>query len=243
MKHKTALITGAALRVGAAITRYLHKQDIDVVVHYNKSGAAVRKLVSALNAIRPDSALAVQADLSTDCDYASLIEASLGLNERLDVLINNASTFYPTPVDEISEKHWRELVDTNLKAPLFLCQAAVPQLQETGGCIVNITDIHGTRPLKDHPLYSITKAGLIMLTRALAKELAPAIRVNAVSPGAILWPKTMSEDTRADIVQRIPLKKQGEPVDIAKAVHFLVADADYMTGQILDVDGGRNLYG
>ena len=242
MKRKTALITGAALRIGAAVARYLHGKDIDVLIHYHTSETAAAELVHSLNGARAGSALAAAADLSAaDCDYGALIDAALRLNARLDMLINNASVFYPTPVGDITEAHWRELAAVNLKAPLFLSQAAAPHLRRQRGCIVNIADIHGARPLRAHPLYSVTQAGLIMLTRALAKELAPAIRVNAVSPGAILWPADMPPETRASILRRVPLQTPGDPADIAKAVHFLAVAADYTTGQVLDIDGGRGL--
>ncbi len=236
------MITGASRRIGAGIARHLHQKNIDVVVHYRHSKAAAESLVKSLNLSRPASALAVHGNLLDKASYDDLIAHSLALNGVLDILINNASMFYPTPVTAFNEDDWDALIGTNLKAPLFLSRNAAPHLEQQRGCIINITDIHGLKPLAGHPLYSMAKAGLIMLTQSLARELAPAVRINAISPGAILWPETMKAEVQADILARIPLKRQGEPGDIAKAAYFLIAEADYITGQILSVDGGRSLY-
>ena len=190
----------------------------------------------------PDSAITVHGDLRGISNLEHMIREVLDQTGRLDALINNASTFYPTPLGAITEEQWEDLVGSNLKAPLFLCQAALPHLRETRGVIVNIVDVHGQRPLKNHPLYGAAKAGLGMLTRSLAKDLGPEIRVNGVSPGAILWPEAgMQERIQENIIQQIPLKRTGEPDDIAAAVLFLVRDAPYVTGQILAVDGGRSV--
>ncbi len=242
MPNKTVLITGAALRIGAAITRELHAAGMDVIIHYLNSRQPAESLAAELNAQRPDSAWTLSADLRDSTTLQALIEDAIACNGRLDALVNNASAFYPTPVAEVNETNWNDLMDVNLKAPMFLSQYASEELQRHAGCIINLTDIHGERPLKDHPVYSTAKAGLVMLTRALAKELAPAIRVNAISPGAVLWPESMDEATQQEILERIPLQRRGEPVEIARAVLYMIRDAHYVTGQVLTIDGGRTLY-
>lgn len=243
LEGRTALITGAAHRIGNAITRCLHDAGANIVLHYRNSRAGAQALQQELNAKRPDSVTLVQADLHATAQLPRLAEESQKAFGGLDVLINNASSFYPTPVGEISEPHWDDLIGTNLKAPLFLSQAAAPYLRRNGGCIVNMVDIHAQRPLRDHPVYSIAKAGLVMLTKALAAELGPEVRVNAVAPGAILWPESdLDEQTKHEIIDRTFLKRRGDPDDIARAVRFLVRDASYVTGQVLAVDGGRSLY-
>ncbi|NIW24251.1 MAG: pteridine reductase, partial [Gammaproteobacteria bacterium] len=227
-----ALVTGAAKRIGAAIARGLHAAGANVAIHYMRSADDAQTLVSELNGVRPDSAFAVQADLSDSSSVAPLMETVIAKTRRLDILVNNASSFYPTPLASITEAQWDELIGSNLKAPLFLCQAALPQLTETRGVIVNIVDVHAQRPLKNHPLYGIAKAGLAMLTRSLAKDLGPDIRVNGIAPGAILWPESgMPERIQENIIREIALKRPGEPQDIAAAVVFLVRDAPYVTGQ------------
>ena len=237
-----ALITGAGKRIGAAIASRLHEAGANVAIHYLASAEAADALATRLNAERPDSAITVHGDLRGISNLEHMIREVLDQTGRLDALINNASTFYPTPLGAITEEQWEDLVGSNLKAPLFLCQAALPHLRETRGVIVNIVDVHGQRPLKNHPLYGAAKAGLGMLTRSLAKDLGPEIRVNGVSPGAILWPEAgMQERIQENIIQQIPLKRTGEPDDIAAAVLFLVRDAPYVTGQILAVDGGRSV--
>ncbi len=239
---KVALVTGSAVRVGAQIVRQLHAEGAAVAIHYRSSAGDADTLAAELNTVRADSAQSFQADLlATDaCD--GLVGAVVTSMGRLDVLVNNASSFYPTPIGSITEEHWDDLLGSNLKAPLFLAQAATPHLRETGGSIVNIVDIHARRPLKDHLVYGPAKAGLAMLTRSLAKELGPEIRVNGVSPGAILWPENgMTEETKTAIVDQVPLGRPGEPSDIAGCVTFLVCDAPYITGQIIAVDGGRSV--
>lgn len=241
MADKTALITGAARRIGAAIARHLHEKDFNVVVHYNRSASAANLLAEELNQVRTGSCRTVQADLMAPSSYDRVMKKALALSGRLDVLVNNASVFYPTRLPDIAEPAWNEIIGANLKAPLFLARNAAPHLERTGGCIINITDIHGSRPLPEHAMYSVAKSGLNMLTRSLARELAPKVRVNAVSPGAILWPAGMDDETRDSILSAIPLQHQGNPADVAKAVYFLIAEADYVTGQVLPVDGGRSL--
>jgi pteridine reductase len=242
-KTKVALITGAAKRLGAEIAKTLHATGDNIVLHYRGSNNEAQGLCDYLNQIRPDSAIIIQADLLEISTLPELIEQSAHYWQRLDILINNASAFYPTPIGEVTENDWDTLLNVNLKAPFFLSQAAMPWLKSTHGCIVNIDDIHAQRPLKNHPVYSVSKAGLRSLTLALAKELGPDIRVNGVSPGAILWPEqTIDDDQKQHILSRITLQRTGHPADIAKAVRFLVHDADYITGQSLAVDGGRTLF-
>ena len=240
---KVALVTGAARRVGAEIARELHRSGLNVVIHYRESAEAATVLRDELLAARPDSAGLIRADLLDTASLPGVIAQAQGLWGRLDALVNNASGFYPTPVGTIDEAQWDELIGSNLKAPLFLSQAAAPHLAERLGCIVNIVDIHAERPLKAYPVYCAAKAGLVMLTKSLARELAPAVRVNAVAPGAILWPEHASDEARRAIVARTALKRQGRPYDIARAVRFLVMEAEYITGEIITVDGGRSLYG
>lgn len=238
---KWALVTGAARRVGAEIATTLHTQGAGVAIHYRGSADHALALAQQLNDRRPNSALAVQADLVQTSQLGGLMDAVLAHAGRLDILINNASSFYPTPLASITEAQWTDLIGTNLKAPLFLSQAALPHLKATRGVIINIVDIHAVRPLRDHTAYGAAKAGLAFLTRALARDLAPDIRVNGVAPGAILWPDGGVTDSMRDTVLRqIPLKRVGEPADIAACVLYLVRDAGYVTGQIIAVDGGRS---
>jgi pteridine reductase len=237
-----ALITGAAKRIGACIARTLHEQGMNIAIHYRGSATAADALAAELNAARPNSAITAQADLLDTDRLLALVDEVVDQTGRLDLLLNNASTFYPTPLDEVTEKDWNDLLGTNLKAPLFLSKAAAPHLHKTNGSIVNIVDIHSQRPLNNHPVYGPAKAGLAMLTRSLAKDLAPEIRVNGVSPGAILWPEDgMPEKVAQIILRQVPLKRMGEPADIAKTILFLVKDAPYITGQIIAVDGGRSI--
>lgn len=238
------IITGAARRVGAAIARALHGAGVNVIVHCNRSRVAADTLVGDLNRARDKSAALLQGDLLAYNALKGLIDQAASLFGRLDGLVNNASAFYATPIGSIDEDNWNELIGANLKAPLFLSQAAVPYLRKTNGSIVNIVDIHSERPLKDFVVYSVTKTGLAGLTRSLALELGPDIRVNGVSPGAILWPDGTSDYPAAErerIVRQAPLKRVGTPEDIAGAVKFLMLDAPYVTGQILAVDGGREI--
>ena len=242
LEGRVALVTGAARRVGAEIATQLHAAGADVAVHYRHSADDAADLVARLNTLRAESAAAFQADLLDTASIPALVTAVAGWRGGIDILVNNASTFYPTPLGEITEAHWDDLVGSNFKAPLFLAQAAATSLRERGGSIVNIVDIHAQRPLRDHVVYSPAKAGLAMLTRVLAKELAPDVRVNGVSPGAILWPESdMSDETKASILDEVPLARAGSPEDIAGCVVYLVRDATYVTGQILAVDGGRSI--
>ena len=240
---KTVLVTGAARRIGAAIARRLHAAGASVLLHYRGAEAEAASLEAELNAVRAKSASKVKADLLAPIAPRSLVSAAMERFGRLDVLVNNASTFYPTPVGAIEASHWEELMGSNLRAPLFLAQEAAPQLKQNGGAIVNVADIHAERPLKGYLVYSVAKSGLVALTRALALELAPGIRVNGVAPGAIAWPEDgqFEPAERARIVAGTPLARLGAPEEIAGAVHFL-ATAPFVTGQILAVDGGRSVY-
>jgi len=239
---KVVLVTGAARRIGAAIVTRLHENGARVAIHYRDSANEARNLAIRLNEQRADSAGAFQADLLDPEQDSRLISAVTNWAGRLDCLVNNASSFYPTPVGSITEDHWEDLIGSNLKAPLFLSQAAVPQLQKHTGVIINIVDIHAQRPLRNHAVYGPAKAGLAMLTRSLAKDLAPHIRVNGVSPGAILWPEDgMSDAARQTILRQVPLQRPGHPDDIAGCVLYLLRDATYVTGQIIAVDGGRSI--
>ncbi len=242
LNSKVVLVTGAARRIGAAIVTRLHQNGARVAIHYRGSAAESKALAATLNESRTDSAATFQFDLLQTDRLIELVDAVRDWAGRLDGLVNNASTFYPTPVGEITEAEWTDLVGSNLKAPLFLSQAAAPLLRENRGVIINLVDIHAQRPLKDHPVYGPAKAGLAMLTRALAKDLAPHIRVNGVSPGAILWPEDgMSETARESILRQVPLGRAGDPSDIAGCVLYLMRDATYVTGQIIAVDGGRSI--
>jgi len=215
---------------------------MNVVLHYRSSKAAAHALQEELNGVRANSVVLIQADLHHTHKITSMVREAVKAWGRLDVVINNASSFYPTPVGSVSEQQWDDLMGSNLKAPFFLCQAAAEHLRTQHGCIVNLADIHADRPLKSYPVYSIGKAGLVMLTKAMARELGPEVRVNAVAPGAILWPDNdMDEVTKQRIVSRTTLKRKGDPGDIARAVLFLIRDAGYMSGQVLTVDGGRSL--
>ncbi len=242
LNDKTVLVTGAAQRIGAQIARTLHGAGMKVVLHYRGSQSAAQALAAELNQLRPGSATLLQADLSDTATLAPLVEAAAAHWGRLDALVNNASTFYPSPVGTVTLPQWHDLMDVNLKAPFFLAQAAAPLLAESNGCIVNIADIHADRPLKGYPVYCMAKAGVVMMTRSLARELGPSIRVNAVAPGAILWPEQgLDQAAQESILARTALKRQGKPKDIAGTVLFLIRDAEYITGQVLSVDGGRSL--
>jgi pteridine reductase len=244
MQNKVVLITGGARRVGAAICRLLHAGGANLMVHYRSSATEARALQAELNEVRADSVALVQADLLNMANLPALVHDTVQRFERLDVLINNASSFFPTAVGEITESAWDDLVGTNLKTPMFLSQAAAPHLRRTEGCIVNIVDIHSDRPMKNYTVYNTAKGGLVALTRALARELGPEVRVNGVSPGAILWPEDEGWSdalARQRIVNTTLLKRTGEPDDIARTVRFLVEEAPYITGQIIAVDGGRSV--
>ena len=241
LTNKVVLITGAAHRIGATTARILHAAGMNIVLHYRSSHEAAEKLQTELEAQRPDSVVLLQADLHETTQLTELVEQAHSVWGRLDVLINNASSFYATPVEDASEEQWDDLIGSNVKAPFFLSKAAAPYLKKANGCIVSIVDIHAERPLKAFPIYSMAKAALVMMTKALAGELGPEVRVNAIAPGAILWPENLDDETKDKILSRTFLKRKGEPEDIAKAILFLIRDANYMSGQILTVDGGRSL--
>ena len=244
MIGKTVLVTGAAKRVGRAIACELHAVGANVMIHYRAARADALALAAQFNALRPGSAAVHGADLLASEALPALVDACVQAFGRLDALVNNASSFYATPLGTIDQATWDDLVGSNLKAPLFLAQAAAPQLRAARGALINITDIHGERPLAGYPLYCAAKAGLLGLTRALAIELAPEVRVNAVAPGPILWPDDAAFDAsqRAGIVDHTLLKRTGSPQDIAGAVRFLLAEATYVTGQVINVDGGRTAH-
>lgn len=239
---KWALVTGGARRIGARVAERLHEAGANVVIHYRHSAEDAQRLADQLNKTRAESALLLQADLHETDRLEGLIADLIGRTGRLDILINNASSFYPTPLGSITEAEWDDLVGSNLKAPVFLSQAAWPYLRERRGAIINIVDIHARRPLRDHIVYGAAKSGLEMLTRSLAKEMAPDVRVNAVSPGAILWPEEgMNRELQEKIVRETPLARSGNPDDIADCILYLVRDATFVTGQNIAVDGGRSL--
>lgn len=239
---QAALVTGAARRVGAAVARVLHAAGASLVLHYRRSAEEAAALVREFDSARPGSAAALEGDLLDTGRLPHLIEAASAAHGRLDMLVNNASSFYPTPMGEITEAQWEDLIGTNLKAPLFLAQAAAGPLRSTRGLVLNITDIHGLRPLRRHAVYSVAKAGLVMLTKALARELAPEVRVNAIAPGPVMWPATgMAPELRTKIVERTLLKRSGSPEDVARAALFLACDAPFITGQVLAIDGGRSV--
>lgn len=244
LQGKVILVTGGAKRVGAAICRRLHAGGADVMVHYRASVAEARALKAELMAQRPESVALAQGDLLKASVSSGLIKDTVKAFGRLDAVVNNASSFYPTAVGEITEKAWDDLMGTNLKAPLFLAQAAARELRKTHGCIVNIIDIHAEVPMKNHLVYNAAKGGLLTLTRSLARELGPEVRVNGIAPGTILWPENdtwQDEVARQRIINQTALKRIGEPDDIAKAVEFLIAQAPYITGQVIAVDGGRSV--
>ena len=239
---KVALITGAAHRIGAEMAQQLHAAGMNIALHYRSSASRADALAATLNQQRPNSVKLIQGDLLNHDDLTRIVEEAAIHWQRLDVLINNASSFYATPVGAASEAQWDDLIGTNLKAPFFLSQAAWPHLKRQHGCIINVVDIHAQRPMKGYPIYSAAKAGLAMLTMSLARELGPEVRVNGVAPGAILWPEhELDEETKQQILDRTALKRQGTPKDIARTALFLIRDADYISGQIISVDGGRSL--
>lgn len=241
---KTALITGGARRVGAEIARTLHGHGMNLVIHYRGSRDDAHALKTELEKQRAMSVALVQADLLDTARLPGMVDEAAAAFGRLDALVNNASSFYPTPVGEATEHQWDDLIGTNLKAPFFVAQAAWPHLKKTHGCIVNIADIHAERPIKRYPIYSAAKAGLVMLTRSLARELAPEVRVNAIAPGTIMWPEgeaEVSEAQKQEMLARIPLRRSGSPDDIARTALFLIRDATYVNGQVIAVCGGRTV--
>ena len=239
---KVALITGGAKRIGAETANYLHSKGINIVITYSKSSAAANALKKELNSKRKDSCYIYKAKFDSNINYKKITKDIIKLFGRLDYLINNASKFYPTKINEVTDKVWLDTIDTNIKTPLFLSKYFYNELKKRRGAIINIIDIHVEPPLKDHIIYNISKAGLLALTRTLAKDLAPQIRVNGVSPGAIMWPENESSNNKKlDILSKIPMKSTGEPADIAKTIYFLLEQSPYITGQNINVDGGRRL--
>jgi pteridine reductase len=242
LEGRVALVTGAARRLGAAIAGALHRAGASVVVHYGRSRPEADALVASFNADRPGSAVALQSDLLDLARLPGLVEAAHRAFGRLDILVNNASTFYPTAIGSITPAQFDDLVGTNLRAPLFLAQACAPALRAAHGTIINMVDIHAQRPLKTHTVYSVAKAGLAMLTKSLARELAPEVRVNGIAPGPVLWPERgLDAALKTEIVAKTALKRMGSPDDVARAALYLAADAPFVTGQIIAVDGGRSL--
>jgi len=240
---KNVLITGGAKRVGAHCVRYLHAQGCNILVHYRSSSRAAKLLADELNALRLDSVRIQRADLHDAMALQELARLAEQVWGGIDVLINNASAFYATDIAGVTETQWDELLGSNLKVPFFLIQALTPALKNKQGCIINLVDIHAERGLAGFSVYSIAKAGLVALTKVLAKDLAPQIRVNAVAPGAILWPDhELGAQQKQEIQAKVALQRIGHPEDIAKAIGFLIFDADYMTGQVITVDGGRTLF-
>jgi len=241
---QTALVTGGGRRIGAELVRALHAAGARVVIHCRHARAEAGALAQELERVRPHSTHVIAADLLDPAACARVVDTARDIWGRLDIVVNNASSFYPTPIGRIDGTAFDDLVGTNLRAPTFVAQAAAPALAEARGSIVNLADIHGMRPLRDHAVYCAAKAGLIMLTRSLARELAPDVRVNAIAPGSILWPEGPGGDdpgVRQSVLEATPLGRQGEPTDIAGALLYLVRDARFVTGQVLAVDGGRGL--
>jgi pteridine reductase len=242
LSGKSVLITGAARRIGAAIAQAMHAAGANVVIHYRTHAGEAAQLGADLNQKRAGSALTVRADLADLAAIPQLVERAISGFGRLDVLVNNASSFYPTPVGEITAAQWEDLIGSNLRAPLFLSQLAAPELKRNHGLILNLIDIHALRPLRHHTVYSVAKAGLATLTRSLARELAPEVRVNGIAPGPVLWPDGhIDAEVKQEIMERTALKRMGTPDDVARAAVFFAQDAPYITGQILAVDGGRSV--
>ena len=237
---KTALITGGVKRIGAVIARTLHNAGMNLTLHYRSSRVEAERLQNELNSRRPDSVILAQVDLLDTARLTALVEQAAGRWGRLDLLVNNASSFYPTPLESATEAQWDDLMGSNLKAPFFLALAAAAELRKTHGNIINMVDIYAERPAAKHPIYCAAKAGLVMLTKSLARELGPDVRVNGIAPGAILWPEEGTSDVIKNyILSRTALKRLGDPDDIARTLLFLIQDGGYITGQILDVNGGQ----
>ena len=242
LTDKVALITGGSRRIGATTARLLHARGMRLVIHYRDSADEAEALRAELCEQRPDSVMLIRGDLAEIAKVKNLVREVASSMGGLHALVNNAALFFPTPIRSATEDQWDALMHTNLKAPFFLAQTAAPYLAKEGGCIVNIADIYADRPLEDHPIYNASKAGVVSLTRSLARDLAPEVRVNAVAPGAILWPERgMDELSKQRLISRIPLRQAGHPDDIARTVMFLIADAPYITGQVINVDGGRTI--
>lgn len=246
---KVALVTGAAKRIGAEIARQLHAANFNVVIHYHQSKNAATELAEELNEKREDSAITLPADLNDIAQVTQLAYSSCEVWKRIDLLVNNASSFFPTAIGSTSGEDWDQLINSNLKAPFFLAQTLAPELAKNHGCIINIADIYAEKPLKKHSVYSIAKAGNVMLTKTLALELSPSVRVNGIAPGAILWPDDghkenehkLSDDDKVKMLAKIPLQERGRESDIGRAILFLANDAPYVTGEIIKVDGGRSI--
>jgi len=237
---KTALITGGAQRIGAEIAKTLHENQFNVIIHYNESEKEAKTLCAKFNKTRHNSAQIIHANLASINEINQLIESI----ENIDLLVNNASVFYPTPLENCTMNDWDNIMNINVRAPFILSKGLSIKLKDTQGCIVNIVDIHAERPLKNYPIYNISKTGIKTLTKTLAKELAPDVRVCGVSPGSILWPEQNAElepHKKQIMLERIALKRQGSPADIAEAVLFL-ANANYITGEVINIDGGRSLH-
>ncbi len=242
LSNHAVLVTGAARRIGAALVRGFHAEGASVAIHYHRSARDAEVLCEELTAARRDSAITIGADLTDAAAMPRIVERVTSTFGRLTVLINNASTFYPTPLGRITPAQWDDLMGTNLRAPLFLTQAAALALRESHGLVINLVDIHAQRPLPEHTVYSAAKAGLAMLTRSLARELSPEVRVNGIAPGPILWPDGgIDATTKHEIVSKTLLKRKGNPEDIVRAALYFAKDAPYVTGQILAVDGGRSV--
>ena len=240
--NKVVLITGGARRIGAETANYLHSKGMNIIITYSKSASAAKALRKSLNTKRKNSCEIYKVEFNSRVDFKKTANSVLKIFGRIDYLINNASKFYPTKINDVTEKAWLDTIDTNIKTPLFLSKNLYKELKKRKGAIINIIDIHVEPPLKDHIIYNISKAGLLALTRTLAKDLAPQIRVNGVSPGAIMWPENeSSKKKKLDILSKIPMKSVGNPKDIAKAVYFLLEESPYITGQNINVDGGRRL--
>ena len=239
LSPRVAFVSGSARRIGAEIAQNLHKNGCDLILHYHRSEQEAQNLKTQLEKKRKNSVFLLCADFNKQQDFNKIANTVKNFKNRLDVLINNASVFYPTPLGKINLNDWHNIINSNLKTPLFLTQALIPLLKKTSGSIINIADIHGDRPLKNHCVYSIAKAGVIMMTKSLALELAPNIRVNAIAPGAILWPENEQHDE--NILSKVPLEKLGSTQDICNAVLYLIQSANYTTGQVLTIDGGRTL--
>ena len=240
--NKVAIITGGARRIGEEIARTLHTANFDILIHYRNSSDAATTLCAEFNSLRDNSCASVQGELDEFATYTNIITTAIFQFGRIDALINNASSFYPTPIKQATQEQWQELMASNLKAPLFLSQQAIPELEKNNGNIINIIDIYANRPLAEHPIYCSAKAGLQMLTKSLARDLEGKVRVNGVAPGAILWPENdAGVDPQEELLKRIPMNSLGEPADIAKTIRFLLLEAPYINGQIIAVDGGRSV--